>query len=286
MGFHLLRGHGLGGFDCSIGSAASHGGAFTGLVAERIEFGAANLPRIEQQAGASEHVAGEEFAVSAFEDVAVFIADLAAGGVEVGIPRRCSRSRAETCEAAETTEKAAAGIESRCGNVDAGERAAVREFDGDEVFVGGGFGDVERRVAFEFELAVLAEYPTADAAACGDFDRDRFGSDLERVIAGFQAGDGEEAVFGFEKGGEVGSEGSGGLGEQGNGLKTRSTFRDAHRLAFDGLNRRRERAVGFFEGPRAAAAVWIFGGELFDAFEFAEGGAAFVVGFERDGLVA
>jgi hypothetical protein len=44
----------------------------------------------------------------------------------------------------------------------AGEMAAVGEFDGDEVFVGGGLGDVQRRVAFEFELAVLAEGPAAD----------------------------------------------------------------------------------------------------------------------------
>jgi hypothetical protein len=52
---------------------------------EFFEIGAANFPRIEQQAGAGEHVAGEELRVTAFEDVAVFIADLASGGVEVRI---------------------------------------------------------------------------------------------------------------------------------------------------------------------------------------------------------
>ena len=84
----------------------------------------------------------------------------------------------------------------------------------------------------------------------------------------------------------VGSEGSGGLGEQGNGLKTRSTFRDADGVAFDGLDGRAERAVGFFEGPGAAAAVGRFGGELFDAFEFAEDDAALIVAFEGVGLHA
>ena len=156
----------------------------TGLIAERIEIGAANLPRIQQQAGAGEHVAGEEFGISAFEDVAVFIADLAAGGEEIRIPCGRAGGRAEACEAAETAEKAAARIESRRGDMHAGKRAAMGEFDGNEVFVRGGLGDVQRRVAFEFELAVLAECPAADLGACSDFDRDELVAEVQNVIPG------------------------------------------------------------------------------------------------------
>ena len=149
------------------------------MIAERIEIRAADLPRIQQQAGAGEHVAGEELRVTAFEDVAVFIADLAAGGVEVWISRRRAGGRAEAGEAAEAIEEALLRLKTRCGDVHAGEGTAVREFDGDEVFVGGGFGDVKRRVAFEFELAVLAKCPTADGGACGDFERDELVAELE-----------------------------------------------------------------------------------------------------------
>ncbi|MFN9942162.1 MAG: hypothetical protein ACK56I_22090, partial [bacterium] len=75
--------------------------------------------------------------------------DGALGGWGRGAGGR-SRGRAEACEAAKTTEKAAARIESRRGNMHASERTAVSDFDGDEVFIGGGLGDVERQVALEF----------------------------------------------------------------------------------------------------------------------------------------
>jgi len=63
--------------------AASGDGLLHGLERKLVEAGIANLPGIEQQPGAGEHVAGVKFAVAAFEDVAVFISDLAAGGEQV-----------------------------------------------------------------------------------------------------------------------------------------------------------------------------------------------------------
>ena len=53
----------------------------------------AQFPRIQQQARAREHVAGEELRVTAVEDVAVLVADLAARGEEIRQLRRLLAGR-------------------------------------------------------------------------------------------------------------------------------------------------------------------------------------------------
>ena len=149
--------------------------------------GVANRPRVQQQPGPSQHVAGERGLLAAFEDVTILVADVAAAEVEVAkVGARQHRDRrlvgwAESApRSGKTGSKRAASTWTRVPS------SGVDQVDDQiAILVAGHVGDVERQVVRRFEDPALAGGEAADHLAGRDADRDdaALAFDLQAVVA-------------------------------------------------------------------------------------------------------
>ena len=197
------RGHALLG---APRSSAEAGGAHAAVLAAaagdlRARLGGADGPRVEQQARALEQVAGELLGILALEDVAVLLADVAAGDVvrlhlghgdQIGLGER----------------RREAGIERVLGqvavgrHVDAGELRGVLQRDGHRVVARGDGGDLEGLGVAALEVAALGEHVAQAVGALGEADGDAGAAVLEQqvVVAGWQVAHLHEAALDGEGG--------------------------------------------------------------------------------------
>ena len=179
-----------------------------GLLREILHVGRAAVPRIQQDARTREHVAGEKLQVTAIQDVAVFVADLAARGVEIRQARWSARRCAEAHETAEVAENSAARLEARHGEMHTRERRGVREFHGDRVGRRRDIRDVQRRFRLCLQIARVAEIPAMARLAAAHFDCNvpLLLAQPQRVVARRESLDDEETAFSFHLFAMVGDE--------------------------------------------------------------------------------
>ena len=197
-------------------AATSLARTFARVRCEFLHVGRALVPRTQQQSRSSEHVAGEKFLVTALEDVAVFVADGAACGVEIRHPRRCARCAAEAREAPEVAEDSAPRLEARGREMHAGERRDVCELHGDHLRRRRDIRDVQRGDALRLQIAARAEEPAVRelSAAHGNRDVALLAAQPQRVVARRESRDDEETVFDFQLRGFVRGESARALPQQ------------------------------------------------------------------------
>ena len=284
------------------------------LLGEFIEVRVAHFPRVQQQAGAREHVARQQLRVAAVEDVAILVADLASGGEKIRVPRRHALRRAEARKAAEPLENAASRLEARRCDVDTGERRDVREFDGEELIrirlhqFAVGFStrssplardadDLQRCFRLRLQIAGGSEIPAVARFTAAHLDGDVafLVANTQRVVARSKVFDQEEAVVHLHLGTVVGGE-SARVNFQKRNLLAKSNAqhfrpilrrqRHAHHLPRACMNRRRPSALKAVQLPTRIAAIRGFGVEALYPSERAERHAALLVRLQRDGLRA
>ena len=158
-------------------------------------FGLAYGPGVEQDAGALEHVAGVSGGVFAVDDVAVLVADVAAGQVLRLRCREGGPARAGEGDTAEALEDGEGRHIAGGGDMEAGEPGRVLEAHGDGVVIAGDRADLQRRGVDLLQVPVAGQDITVFGLPFIDPQGDMCTGAFEQevVIAGRQLGDLDEA---------------------------------------------------------------------------------------------
>ena len=252
--------------------------------------GVAHFPRVQQQAGPREHITGELLALAALEDVAVFIADLAACGIEVRQLCRRALRRAKPRETTQPVKQPTPRLEARRRNVHASERRDVCQLHRDNVFFDIDADDVELRGCLVFKLALLAKEPARAGNAVGDLEGEvaLVVTEPQRKISGWQVSNREKTLLEFDLRTVVGDKHSRAHLQQADSQRAgvASTCGNPYRLSRASMNHSQPRALELVQFPHALAAVGATGANAAQAGERAQRHATLVVGLEGDGLRA